>query len=45
MQTKMKRRPDLIVVLLVAFVFGAILTGVSQSDLQIVSFVSQAFAG
>ncbi len=43
MQRKMKRSPDLILILVVAFVIGAIMTGVSQSDIHLATIVKQVF--
>lgn len=43
MQRKVKRSPDLILMLVVAFVIGAIMTGVSQSDIQLAALVKQVF--
>ncbi|WP_272941690.1 hypothetical protein [Marinobacterium stanieri] len=39
----MNKSPDLVLVLVVAFVVGAVMTGISQSDLQLASMVQQAF--
>jgi len=38
----MKQGPDLILVLIVVFVVGFVVTTLSQSDLQLASVVSQA---
>ena len=38
----MKQGPDLILMLIVVFVVGFVVTGLSQSDLQLASVVSQA---
>lgn len=43
MQPKMKRSPDLLLVLVIAFVVGAVMTGVSQSDLQLTALVQNVF--
>ncbi|TCK06037.1 hypothetical protein [Marinobacterium mangrovicola] len=39
----MKKSPDLVLVLVLVFVVGALMTGVSQTDLQLTSLVQQAF--
>lgn len=39
----MNKSPDLVLVLVVAFIVGAVMTGISQSDLQLASMVQQAF--
>lgn len=39
----MKRNPDLVLVLVIVFVVGTVMTGVSQSGLEIASVVQQVF--
>ncbi|WP_268927275.1 hypothetical protein [Marinobacterium alkalitolerans] len=39
----MNKSPDLVLVLVVVFIVGAVMTGISQSDLQLASLVQQAF--
>ncbi|WP_275424695.1 hypothetical protein [Marinobacterium sediminicola] len=39
----MNRSPDLVLVLVVVFVVGAVMTGISQSDLQIAAMVQDVF--
>ncbi len=39
----MKKSPDLVLVLVLVFVVGALMTGVSQTDLQLSALVQQAF--
>ena len=43
-QTNMKKGPDLVMVIVLAFVVGSVLTGVfSQTDFQFASLVGQVF--
>ncbi len=39
----MNKSPDLVLVLVVVFVVGAVMTGISQSDLQIAAMMQDAF--
>jgi hypothetical protein len=39
----MNKSPDLVLVLVVVFVVGAVMTGISQSDLQLAALVQDAF--
>ncbi|WP_268235825.1 MULTISPECIES: hypothetical protein [Marinobacterium] len=39
----MKKSPDLVLVLVLVFVVGAVMTGVSQTDLQLTALVQQVF--
>jgi len=39
----MKKSPDIVLVLVLVFVVGAIMTGVSQTDLQLTALVQQVF--
>ncbi len=39
----MKRSPDLLVILVIVFVVGTVMTGVSQSAPEIASVVQQVF--
>lgn len=39
----MNKSPDLVLVLVVVFVVGAVMTGISQSDLQIAAMVQDVF--
>ncbi|KEA63461.1 hypothetical protein ADIMK_2240 [Marinobacterium lacunae] len=39
----MKKSPDLVLVLVLVFVVGAIMTGVSQTDVQFTALVQQVF--
>lgn len=41
----MKKGPDIMVILVAVFVLGTVITGVSNSDIELVSVVSQAFSG
>ncbi|WP_255853056.1 hypothetical protein [Marinobacterium rhizophilum] len=40
----MKKGPDLIMVIVLVFVIGSIMTGVSQSDFQFAALVEQVFS-
>lgn len=39
----MKKGPDLMMVIVLVFVIGSIMTGVSQSDIQFAALVEQVF--
>jgi hypothetical protein len=39
----MKKSPDLVLVLVLVFVVGALMTGVSQTDVQFTALVQQVF--
>lgn len=39
----MKKSPDLVLILVLVFVVGTLMTGVSQTDLQLTSLVQQVF--
>jgi hypothetical protein len=39
----MNKSPDLVLVLVVVFVVGAVMTGISQSDLQFAALVQDVF--
>lgn len=39
----MKKSPDLVLVLVLVFVVGALMTGVSQSDVQLTALMQQVF--
>ncbi|MGB2130015.1 MAG: hypothetical protein ACPHXW_01235 [Marinobacterium sp.] len=39
----MNRSPDLVLVLVVVFIVGTVMTGISQSDLQLAAMVQDAF--
>lgn len=39
----MKKGPDLVFVLVVVFVLGSVMTGVSQADFQLASLFEQVF--
>jgi hypothetical protein len=39
----MNKSPDLVLVLVVVFVVGAVMTGISQSDLQLAALVQDVF--
>ncbi|SEA77849.1 MULTISPECIES: hypothetical protein [Marinobacterium] len=39
----MNKSPDLVLVLVIVFIVGAVMTGISQSDLQLAAMVQQVF--
>lgn len=39
----MNRSPDLVLVLVIVFVVGAVMTGISHSDLQLAAMVQNVF--
>jgi len=39
----MKKSPDLVLILVLFFVVGTLMTGVSQTDLQLTALVQQVF--
>lgn len=39
----MKKGPDLVMVIVLVFIIGSVMTGVSQSDFQFASLVEQVF--
>ncbi|GGO87753.1 hypothetical protein GCM10011348_41660 [Marinobacterium nitratireducens] len=39
----MKKGPDLMMVIVLVFVVGSVMTGVSQSDIQFAALVEQVF--
>ncbi|WP_268814346.1 hypothetical protein [Nitrincola tapanii] len=39
----MKKSPDLLVLVIISFVIGTLMTGVSQSGLEIATLVQQVF--
>jgi hypothetical protein len=40
----MKQGPDLVMVIVLVFLIGSVMTGVSQSDLHFASLVGQVFS-
>jgi len=41
----MKKGPDLVSLLIVAFVIGTVITGVSNSDIELMALAGQVFNG
>ncbi|MDY6890013.1 MAG: hypothetical protein SVU24_00235 [Pseudomonadota bacterium] len=41
--TIMNKSPDLVLTLVIVFIVGAVMTGISQSDLQLATMVQQVF--
>lgn len=39
----MKKSPDLVLILVLVFVVGTLMTGVSQTDVQLTALVQQVF--
>ncbi len=44
-ENTMKKGPDIMVILVAVFVLGTVITGVTNSDIELVSVVSQVFSG